>query len=450
VTSAIERYHDLLTPEVAADSHDWLHRQLAERGLEFGGRMLCSVLRPRFLSLADYRLLSERCALVLSALEKARAAAMEDSKLREQFGLLEWEETLIHDDPGFREASPTSRLDAFFAEGADGSGLKFTEYNAETPAGAAYGDALTRAFLSLPAMGEFRSEYNVYPLPAAPGVEHSLLDAFRQWSGTREAPRIAIVDWNDVPTRSEFVLFSEFFKQNGLECVIADPREMEYRNGKLYSGDFDVTLIYKRVLIDELINDCGIDSDVVRAVREKAVCMVNPFRCKLLHKKASLAVIGDEQNATLFTEEERNAVAMHVPWTRVVAERRTEIDGKKIDLIPWIAENRERLVLKPNDDYGGRGIVLGWTVTGDKWRQAIGDALHNRYIVQDKVMIPEEPFPSWLDSKVDIHNRSLDTAPFVSNGRFVEGCLTRISTDELLNVTAGGGSNVPTVLVEKR
>jgi hypothetical protein len=375
---------------------------------------------------------------------------MEDSKLREQFGLLEWEETLIHDDPGFREASPTSRLDAFFAEGADGSGLKFTEYNAETPAGAAYGDALTRAFLSLPAMGEFRSEYNVYPLPAAPGVEHSLLDAFRQWSGTREAPRIAIVDWNDVPTRSEFVLFSEFFKQNGLECVIADPREMEYRNGKLYSGDFDVTLIYKRVLIDELINDCGIDSDVVRAVREKAVCMVNPFRCKLLHKKASLAVIGDEQNATLFTEEERNAVAMHVPWTRVVAERRTEIDGKKIDLIPWIAENRERLVLKPNDDYGGRGIVLGWTVTGDKWRQAIGDALHNRYIVQDKVMIPEEPFPSWLDSKVDIHNRSLDTAPFVSNGRFVEGCLTRISTDELLNVTAGGGSNVPTVLVEKR
>ena len=450
MTSAIERYHDLLTPEVAADSHEWLHRQLDERGLEFGGRMLCSVLRPRFLSLDEYRLLSERCALVLSALEKARAAAMEDSNLREQFGLLDWEETLIHDDPGFREASPTSRLDAFFAEGADGSGLKFTEYNAETPAGAAYGDALTRAFLSLPAMGEFRSDYNVYPLPAAPGVEHSLLNAFRQWSGTREAPRIAIVDWNDVPTRSEFVLFSEFFKQNGLECVIADPREMEYRTGNLYSGDFDVTLIYKRVLIDELINDCGIDSDVVRAVREKAVCMVNPFRCKLLHKKASLAVIGDEQNATLFTEEERNAVAMHVPWTRVVAERRTEIDGKKIDLIPWIAENRERLVLKPNDDYGGRGIVLGWTVTGDKWRQAIGDALHNRYIVQDKVMIPEEPFPSWLDSKVDIHNRSLDTAPFVSNGRFVEGCLTRISTDELLNVTAGGGSNVPTVLVEKR
>ena len=195
---------------------------------------------------------------------------------------------------------------------------------------------------------------------------------------------------------------------------------------------------------------CGIDSDVVRAVREKAVCMVNPFRCKLLHKKASLAVIGDERNAKLFTEDEKRAVKMHVPWTRVVAERSTEFDGKKIDLLDWISKNRERLVLKPNDDYGGRGIVLGWTVSDEKWTQAIKDALESPYIVQDKVVIPEEPFPSWVNGKLDIHNRSLDTAPYVSNGRLVEGCLTRISTDELLNVTAGGGSNVPTLLVEKR
>ncbi|MEO8193260.1 MAG: hypothetical protein ABI681_05380 [Gemmatimonadales bacterium] len=450
MTSAVERYHDLLTPEVAADSHAWLHRQLAAEGLEFGGRQLCSVLRPRFLSLEQYRLLANRCALVLSALEKARRAAMADDRLRAHFGLLDWEETLIHDDPGFRDASPTSRLDAFFADGADGSGLKFTEYNAETPAGAAYGDALTKAFLSLPVMADFRRDYNCLPLPSAPGVEHSLLGAFRQWSGTREAPRVAIVDWSDVPTQSEFALFRRFFTENGLECVIADPREMEYRGGKLHSGDFHVTLIYKRVLIDELVKECGLEHDVVRAVRERAVCMVNPFRCKLLHKKASLAVIGDERNAGLFSQEERRAVLMHVPWTRVVADRSTEFEGSRIDLLPWIAENRERLVLKPNDDYGGRGIVLGWRVTAEKWSDAIRGALDEPYIVQQRVAIPEEPFPSWVDGRLDIHARSLDTAPYVSNGSFVEGCLTRISTDELLNVTAGGGSNVPTLLLEKR
>ena len=448
--SAIHRYHELLTPEVAADSQDWLRRQLSANGLEYGGRQLCSVLRPRFLSPEQYRLLSERCVTVLSALEKARAAAMSDGKLREQFGLLDWEETLIHDDPGFRDPSPTSRVDAFFAEGEGGSGLKITEYNAETPAGAAYGDALTRAFLSLPVMADFRREYNCLPLPAAPGVEHSLLDAFRQWSGTREAPRIAIVDWSEVPTRSEFVLFSEIFRAHGLECVIADPREMEYRNGKLYSGDFHVTLIYKRVLIDELVDRCGLDSDVVRAVRERAVCMVNPFRCKLLHKKASLAVISDERNSSLFSDDEQNAIATHIPWTRVVAERSTQFEGRKIDLLPWMEDNREQLVLKPNDDYGGRGIVLGWTVDARKWSESIKDAVDEPFIVQQRVEIPEEPFPSWVDGNLEIYDRSLDTAPYVSNGTVVEGCLTRISTDALLNVSAGGGSNVPTLLLEKR
>ena len=345
--SAVARYHDLLTPEVAADSHEWFVRELRARDLEFGGRPLCSVLRPRFLTLDQYRLIADRSAILLSAFETARVAAMSDDKLRAQFGLRDWEESLIHDDPGFRDASPTSRLDAFFVEEDDAAGLKFTEYNAETPAGAGYADELTELFLSLPVMSEFRREYHCWPLPSTAGVAHALLAAHREWSGTRDAPRIAIVDWSDVPTQREFRIFRDFFKRNGVECVIADPRAMEYRNGKLFADDVHVTLIYKRVLIDELVKECGLENDVIRAVREGAVCMVNPFRCKLLHKKASLAVVGDERNAKLFSEAQRRAVATHIPWTRVVTERSTEFDGKRIDLLPWMVENRERLVLKP-------------------------------------------------------------------------------------------------------
>ena len=51
------------------------------------------------------------------------------------------------------------------------------------------------------------------------------------------------------------------------------------------------------------------DHPVVRAVRDGAVCMANGFRCKLLHKKASLAVLSDERNARLFGPEERAAIA---------------------------------------------------------------------------------------------------------------------------------------------
>jgi hypothetical protein len=44
----------------------------------------------------------------------------------------------------------------------------------------------------------------------------------------------------------------------------------------------------------------------------------------------------------------------------------------------------------------------------------------------------------------------IDTAPFVTYGAAVDGVLTRLSTAALLNVTAGGGSQVPNFVVAPR
>jgi hypothetical protein len=43
----------------------------------------------------------------------------------------------------------------------------------------------------------------------------------------------------------------------------------------------------------------------------------------------------------------------------------------------------------------------------------------------------------------------VDSDPYMF-GTDVEGCLTRLSTVTLLNVTAGGGSTVPTFVVEEK
>jgi len=204
------------------------------------------------------------------------------------------------------------------------------------------------------------------------------------------------------------------------------------------------------VLIDELVTREGLESPVVRAVRDRAVCMVNPFRCKLLHKKASLAVVSDERQAGLLTVEQRAAVAAHVPWTRVVEERHTTHGAESVDLLPFIADRRETMVLKPNDEYGGKGIVLGWTVDDATWQSSIRAAMSEPFIVQERVEVPSEPWPAWTDGALHIGERMLDTAPFLADGTTMTGCLTRIATDPLLNVTAGGGSNVPTFLVEER
>jgi hypothetical protein len=446
--AAIEHYHALLTDELAQETQAQLDAQLTKRGLFFGKRPLCTVLRPRFLTGAQYSFLQRACAPLMTAFDKAYQAAMQNQTVLDQFGLEDWELQLIGDDPGFRDPSPVSRLDAFFVH--DRGGLRFTEYNAETPAAAAYNDVLAELFLGLPVMGQFLRRFEVRPQPSRQNVMHALLDAYHEWSGRRVAPRIAILDWSDVPTYSEFVIVADYLRSQGIECTIADPAQAEYSGGKLTVAGFVPDLIYKRVLISELVERGGLDHPVIRAVRERAVCMVNPFRCKILHKKASLAVLSDEQNSSLFTGQELEAIATYIPWTRRVQERYTTWRGHPVELLRLIIEQRENLVLKPNDEYGGKGIMLGWQTEPAEWEQAVLRATLEPWVVQERVEIPVEPYPSMVDDHVAFHDRILDTAPFIYHGAYMDGCLTRLSTAALVNVTAGGGSSLATFIVEPR
>jgi glutathionylspermidine synthase len=444
----IERYHALLDDDLAGETQQQLDEQLRRRGLFFGDRALCSVLRPRFMSPAQYRFLQTRGGLVLRAFRKAHQAALADESVLSQFGLLDWERQLVHVPTGFRDASPVSRLDAFFV--AESGGLRFTEYNAETPAGGAYNDVLTEVFYGLPVMRRFLRHWDVRPLPARHNVAHALVDAYEQWSGRRDRPAISIVDWSDVPTQSEFVLFRDYFVRQGFACEIIDPGEVTYQGGVLSGPGGAIQLIYKRVLLHELVERGGMDHPILRAFRDGAVCMVNPPACKILHKKASLAVLHDERNAHLFDAEEREAIDLSIPWTRVVSDRRTTHDGADVDLLSFSAEHRDQLVLKPNDDYGGKGIVLGWEVSDQAWQASLQTALREPYIVQQRIALPKESYPSMVDGRVVFADRMVDTAPYVAYGGNVDGCLTRLATAALLNVTAGGGSQTPTFIAEAR
>ncbi len=450
MSGAIERWHELLIDSSLAEaSAAMLTGAQHTSGLTFGDRPLCNVLRPRFLSPAVYQEVCDAGAELLGALRAVDRAAAEDRSFRAQFRLNDWEETLIAATPRPPVSSPLSRLDLFLDPHTGVPHL--TEINAETPAGPGYGDVLSEIFMTLPVMHRFAAEWRVTPLQARPNLIGTLLDCWHSHSGTRTIPSVAIIDWDDVPTTSEFRICSDYLSSHGVPCRITTPEAVEYRNGELVDADGErIDLIYKRVLLHELEAAGGIEHPIFRAARDGAVCMVNGIHCKPLHKKASLAVLTDEQNRGLFTAEQAAAIDRHVPWTRVVEERKTSFMGETIDLLPWIADHRDRLVLKPNDDYGGAGIILGWEVDSDTWNEGIQRAVAEPYIVQDRLTLPEEVYPVWQDGEVILDRRIVDLAPFGWHSRWVEGALTRISTSTLVNVTAGGGSTVPTLIAEPR
>jgi uncharacterized circularly permuted ATP-grasp superfamily protein len=262
-----------------------------------------------------------------------------------------------------------------------------------------------------------------------------MLRAFRQWD-RNATPVIAIVDWEGLPTAPEFEMFKAFFEDAGVKTVICDPRALELRGGKLFAQGVHVNLVYRRVLTSELL-DRG---DETLALREAyvtgAACVVNSFRAKLLHKKMSLALLSDDRYERLYTPAQRAAVSKHIPWTRRV----------RVELAEDIARRREKLVLKPNDEYGGKGVVLGWTVDQHEWEEAIEVATTQSYVVQEAVEIPRVPFPVVLDG-LKYLDLAVDLDPYLYDGK-AAGFMTRVSAAALLNVTAGAGSVVPTFVVE--
>ena len=184
----------------------------------------------------------------------------------------------------------------------------------------------------------------------------------------------------------------------------------------------------------------------MQAYLDGKVTVVNTFRAKLLHKKMSLALLSDDRCAHLYTPEQRRAIARHVPWTRKVREGHTTYAGKVVDLGDFVIGGKERLVLKPNDEYGGKGVVLGWTIDQHEWEQSFLAALGASYVVQERVAVPRYPFPVLLD-RMHFLDLSIDHDPYLFWGR-VSGTLARVSSSALLNVTAGAGSVVPTYIVE--
>jgi hypothetical protein len=295
-------------------------------------------------------------------------------------------------------------------------------------------------------VSEFAKRFPVRRVGVRQRILQSLLDCYRQLGWT-ERPRIAIVDWNEVKTRAEFEISRQYFESQGYPTIIVDPRELEYRGGWLRAGDFQINLVYKRVVVAELIERCGVDNPLTRAVKDRAVCLANSFRVQMLTKKGLFAQLDDAANEQLFTAEETAALRRHIPWTRKLAEGFTTYHGRKVDLLDFAATHKEQLVLKPNGDYGGRGVTLGWECDEEKWRQAIDDALGASFVIQERVEILQETFPTLVGGDVNFENRYVDFDPYTWGGEDVEGAGIRLSSSALLNVSAGGGSATPLLIL---
>lgn len=439
IEPAIRYYHELIARDLTAAERqlEQLHALQKERKTLFGGRPMAHGLRPTFLADSMYVDVQDTVYLIRQAVLRIAANFLADpERLRHEMGLEEWEIELASIPTDVIRLSACSRMDSFMT--ADS--FKFVEINGESPAGVAYIHELAGIYRELDVFREFTKRF---PVRFVSPLEHTvagLIGVYHdEFGGREDKPTFAIVDHLDVPTIFEFELVKEYLDRMGFPCEISDPRALETRNGWVYANGRRIDILYRRLLLNEfhaMRHECGA---FLEGYIAQKTCYLNSFRTKLVHKKAVFAFLTDARYTHVLTPEQQYAVAAHIPWTRLLREQKTSFRGLAIDLVHFIRANREYFVLKPNDEYGGAGVTLGFAASQSEWDEAITRGLAAGHVVQEKVDIHREPFLVHTEDGWKEVPTVIDLDPYL-NGPLLGGCLTRTSSTNLANVTAGGGT----------
>jgi uncharacterized circularly permuted ATP-grasp superfamily protein len=445
IAAAIADYNrDLAADSVgAAEQAAGFESALVRAGVTFEGAAMRSSLRPHLIARADWDRLRTSAAQVTELAARAARHAFDGDvgALSAFLGMSAEESRYVQIDHGGPDVV-WARVDAFLTPG----GPRFIEINNDAPAGFGYADRMADVFRELPCFRTFAAGRALSHAGSSPGLIDSVLALWRERAG-RDTPTIAIVDWEDVGTRADQEILREAFVARGVRCLLVDPRQLERSGGRLRCRDGAIDLVYRRVLLQDLLLRADEARALLDAYEAGEAVFCNPFRCRLSENKAFLSVLSDEDFGFLFSEEERALLGAVIPWTRRVEKRRTGRAGRSIDLMPHILEAREELILKPAHDYGGRFVLLGSEATPEEWARVALSGLDAPWVVQERVRIPEEIFP-FVGPTGDIGFESLklNVNPFYARGADV-GAVARVSRSCVINVTSGGGS-IPTFVLE--
>ena len=199
MSSSIDLWNTLLANTDASAMCSRLSAEMRARRLRFGDRVICPFLRPFFLDAADEARVRGVAEMLWTLGERvARVGSTDRPEMLTDLALSDEEIALARVDPGYATTSTAARADAFILPGS----LQFAEYNAESPAGAGYSQGLAELFDAEPVMAGFRDRFAVRFVRPVEALLEALVASYREWGGTASPPRMAIVDWREVPTLS--------------------------------------------------------------------------------------------------------------------------------------------------------------------------------------------------------------------------------------------------------
>jgi glutathionylspermidine synthase len=415
---------------------DHLSQRYIEERCLASGKPFPTFLKPAFMSPGQFSMVKRVTNITMRCLEKVSDLYFEDPKYLPLFEMAPGEDELASVRAPYPNKVQHARLDAFMW----GDDLKFCEFNCDTPGGPGYSDIQLSLLMETEPLKEIQKSYTLERDQFMENVLQGLLGCYRSygWDGNGK-PRILIHTLFDIdPTMNELEVLQKYFRNRGYDCVVAQPQDCTYENGRLMVEGEPVELVYRRGATTWWLSHPQHYQAVWNAYKDGAICMANPLNSKLAGKKSLMAVLQSEAMADKLTDEEKDIVEKHVPWTRIVSNTNTTYDGNMVKIPDFLRENRANMVMKPIGLFGGKNVAIGHEMSDQEWEDALETALKERYVAQEYIPIPEISLPVYDENGLRFENKKVNINFFAFNGEYAGG-MARVSDSSIINISAGGG-----------
>ena len=329
------------------------------------------ILTPTAIERARMRDVSQQAHLITRALTKLTVDLMEDpsraplkQRLFGAFTPLEAE--ALGSTWRKSEQLATVRVDFL----VDTSGrARALEVNSTIPAMQGYSDAIAAAFIRAVGSARARPEAFADALVDDNGrntddLLASLLAHHERLGGrTGGGQSIAIIARSGDAQYGELRHYVRRWEALGHRAFIATPEVVRIEDGRAVVDGVIPDLIYRHIFARRL----DPASDFARiCLTPEHFHLFNPISSHLEVKamlgllSAAAALDADADRIGLDADE-RAAVALAVPWTRVLQHGATTGPGGETidDFAAWVRAHGRALVLKRSWDYGGKGVYLG-------------------------------------------------------------------------------------------
>ncbi len=340
-------------------------------------KVVASSFVPRLFNRKSYEVMrdtAEMCHRILcKVIERYRA----DEEYRKLFDFDERLVELILLPRDYDAVLPFARVDTFLNE--EDYRIHFCEFNGDGSAGMNENREITNAVTNTEAFRVFAESHAVAGCDLFEPWVRTFLDIYDTYRFKVEHPRIAICDYLENGVVDEFHIFAEKFREAGVECVVADVRDLAFDGEVLTTPDgLPVHAIWRRSVTNDVLEFWDDSQALIDAVRARKVALIGAFSGHIVHDKQLFEVLFAPETQAFLTEEEIAFVEATVPMTAFLDESVVNLDQ--------IRANKDEWIVKPTDHYGADNVYAGCEVSQQEWERVIDEFANGRagypFIVQ--------------------------------------------------------------------